>query len=81
MLAFLQQPYVFALALALVTALLSFAYAKVTDKEPGRPAKTFFKTMAAGTLAGIALTYLTSSKAEPLLATEPFDAPAVASGI
>ena len=36
--------------------------------------------LAAGTLAGVALTYLTSARAEPL-ATEPFDIPAAMGGV
>lgn len=73
MLAFLQQPYVFAVALAFATAVLVFLYGRVTDKEASRPTRTFFKTLAAGILAGVALTYMSSSKPEPI-ATEPFDA-------
>lgn len=72
MLSFLQQPYVFALSLALLTSVLVYLYSKTTEKDPAHVNKTFFKTMAAGTLAGVALTYLTSGRSEPM-ATEPFD--------
>lgn len=76
--AFLQQPYVFALTLALLTAVLAFLYAKTTEKDSGT--KTFFKTLAAGAVAGVALTYFANGRGEQL-ATEPFDAlPTVPSG-
>lgn len=74
MLAFLQQPYVFAMALAVLTSVLVYLYSKTTERDPSQVNKTFFKTLAAGTLAGMGLTYLTSNRAEPL-ATEPFDLP------
>lgn len=73
MLAFLQQPYVFALSLTLLTAVLAFLYGKITDKDPSTPMRTFFKTLAAGAVAGVALTYLSTARADPV-ATEPFDA-------
>lgn len=75
MLGFLQQPYVFAIVMAIVTAGLVFAYSKITDtKESGKSSKTaFFKTLAAGLVAGMGLTYISSSKSETI-ATEPFDA-------
>lgn len=75
-LAFLQQPYVFALTLAVVTAVLVYLYTKTTERDPVQLNKAFFKTLAAGTLAGVALTYLTTGRAERL-ATEPFDGPAL----
>lgn len=74
MFAFLQQPYVFALCLALLTSVLVYLYSKTTEKDSTHANKTLFKTLAAGTLAGVALTYLTSGRSEPLAATEPFDA-------
>lgn len=70
--AFLQQPYVFALATALLTATLAFLYSKTTEREQGGATRTFFKTLASAALAGVALTYFASGRAEPL-ATEPFD--------
>jgi hypothetical protein len=73
MLAVLQHPYVFALALAFCTALLSYLYSRTLDKDPTQSTKTFFKTMAAGTLAGIVLTYVAAASRGETLATEPFD--------
>jgi len=72
MLAFLQQPYVFALSLAVLTSALVYLYSKTTDRDSAHTTKTFFKTLAAGSLAGVALTYLTTNRTEAL-ATEPFD--------
>lgn len=74
MFGFLQQPYVFALALALVTSVLAFLYAKTTDKD-GSANRTFFKTLAAGTLAGVVLTYVSRMSRGEQMATEPFDMP------
>jgi hypothetical protein len=74
MFAFLQQPYVFAAAMALITAGLVYAYSMVTDRDGERSRKTFFKTLAAGVLAGAVLTYAAKPRAEAL-ATEPFDVP------
>lgn len=72
MFAFLQQPYVFAISLAVLTSVLVYLYSKTTEKDSTQANKTFFKTLAAGTLAGVALTYFTSNRSEQL-ATEPFD--------
>lgn len=73
----LQNPYVFAVVLAFVTALLTYLLSTVTDKDSTRNKRAFFATMAAGLLAGVALTYFTGSKAggadAAALATEPFD--------
>ena len=72
MFAFLQQPYVFALSLALLTAVLVYLYSKTTEKDQPAVNKAFFKTLAAGTLAGVGLAYLSTRRGEPV-ATEPFD--------
>lgn len=79
MFAFLQQPYVFAIVLAVLTSVLVYLYSKTTEKDPSQVNRTFFKTLAAGTLAGVGLTYLTSAKSETL-ATEPFDVPMMGGG-
>lgn len=76
MFGFLQQPYVFAFTVALLTAVLSYLYSRISEKDPQKCTKTFFKTLAAGVVAGAGLTYLTSSRPETV-ATEPFDAPPV----
>lgn len=76
----LQKPYVFALVLACLTAVLTYAYSKVTDNDAKKSNRTFFKTLAAGTFAGLGLTYLVQSKSDPI-ATEPFDPPAMMSGL
>lgn len=69
---FLQKPYVFALAIAIVTSALVYAYSRVTDKDASVSYRTFFKTLAASTIAGVVLTYLSTPRAEAV-ATEPFD--------
>lgn len=76
MLGFLQQPYMFALTLAVLTAALSYLYSFVVERDPSKRNSTFFKTLAAGVVVGVGLTYLTTSRSETL-AAEPFDAPPV----
>jgi hypothetical protein len=72
MLEFLQKPYLFAFALALLTAVLAYLYGRTTDKDQATSNKTFFKTLAAGVLSGAVLTYVSNARPE-LVATEPFD--------
>ena len=71
MLGFLRgHPYIFALALALLTATLTWAYARTLTTDAEEQRKTFNKTLAAGVVAALALTWLVHRQ-EPL-ATEPF---------
>lgn len=73
MLGFLQQPYVFALVTAVLTAILVYFYSKITDGKDGKTSKsTFFKTLAAGLAVGMGLAWLSAPRAETI-ATEPFD--------
>lgn len=81
MLGALQQPYIFAIVLAVVTAVLAYLLSTVTDKDAVRSKRTFFKTLAAGVVAGLALTYFTTGRARggdaagaAAVVTEPFDA-------
>lgn len=70
MLSVLQQPYVFAIAVAVLTAALVYFYSRTIENDE-KSNKTFFKTLAAGLLVGGGLAYLSRPKAEAL-ATEPF---------
>lgn len=72
----LKLPYVFALTIALLTSVLTYLLAKITEKDPDKPMRTFFKTLVSGAVVGGILTYLTSpTRASPNdVATEPFDA-------
>lgn len=70
MLAFLQQPYVFAIAIAVLTATAMYFYTKTMEQDD-KCNKAFFKTLTAGLLAGLGLAYLSTPRAEPIL-TEPF---------
>jgi hypothetical protein len=76
MLGFLRaHPYAFALAIALVTALLVWAYARTLDRDKDSKDsanRTFNKTLAAGVIAALALSYLVHRQ-EPLC-TAPFAA-------
>lgn len=82
MLGALQQPYIFAIVLAVVTSVLAYLLSTVTDKDAVRSKRTFFKTLAAGVVAGLALTYFATGRARGADAgaaaaaavTEPFDA-------
>ncbi len=66
----LQQPYVFAVAAAVLTAAAIYFYAKTMEKDE-RCNKTFFKTLAAGLVVGLGLAYMSTPKPEAIL-TEPF---------
>lgn len=72
MLEFVRQPYIFALVLASLTAVVVYFYSKTIEKDAARADKIFFKTLAAGVLVGAALTYMTSSPRSVEIA-EPFD--------
>ena len=56
----LKQPYVFALALALLTAGLMYLYARTIERDGDKCTKTFFKTLAISSVSGLALAYLSS---------------------
>jgi Na+-driven multidrug efflux pump len=71
MLAFLKNhPYIFSLALALLTASLTWLYARTIEKDKDKVNKTFNKTLAAGVVAALALTWLVHRE-EPV-SREPF---------
>ena len=65
-----QQPYVFAVAVAVLTAALVYFYSRTIESDE-KCNKTFFKTLAAGLLVGVGLAYLSQPRTEQL-ATEPF---------
>lgn len=71
MLGFLRNyPYVFALVVALLTATLMWAYTRTIETDADKIQKTFNKTLAAGVVAALALTWLVH-RSEPL-SCEPF---------
>lgn len=70
MLGILQQPYVFAVVVAILTAALTYFYSRTIEADD-KSNKTFFKTLTAGLLVGLGLAYLSQPKTEAL-ATEPF---------
>lgn len=71
MMGFLRNhPYIFALTIALVTATLMWLYTKTIEKDTEKVQKTFNKTLAAGIIAALALTWLVHRQ-EPI-STEPF---------
>lgn len=71
MLDFLRNhPYVFSLSIALLTAVLMWLYTRTLEKDSEVVRKTFNKTLLAGVLAALILTYLVHRQ-EPV-STEPF---------
>lgn len=73
MLGFLRShPYVFSLTIALVTAALMWLYTRTIEKDPQVVNKTFNKTLAAGVVAALVLTYLVHR--QEAICTEPFTA-------
>lgn len=71
MLSFLRNyPYAFALVIALVTAALVWLYERTIEPDAEKTRKTFNKTLLAGVIAALAITWL-AHKQEPL-ACEPF---------
>jgi hypothetical protein len=60
MLGVLKQPYVFAVALAVVTATLMYLYTRTIEADTDRCNKTFFKTLAISAGAGLLLAYAAS---------------------
>ena len=73
MLGFLRNhPYVFSLAIALVTATLVWLYARTIEKDADKVNKTFNKTLLAGVIAALALTWLVHRQEQ--ISTEPFSA-------
>lgn len=73
MLEFLRNhPYVFSLTLALLTATLVWLYARTVETDPDKVTKTFNKTLLAGVIAALALTWLVHRQEQ--VSTEPFSA-------
>ncbi len=71
MLGFLRHhPYAYSLAIALLTAVLMWAYTRTLEKDKDVVNRTFYKTLAAGVLAALALAWLVHRQ-EPVC-TEPF---------
>lgn len=81
---FLQKPYVFAFALSFVTAVLVWLYNRTlapSTSPQDEARRSFFKTLAAGLLAGGALTYATTRRGRDVVAAEPFDMPSAAATV
>lgn len=71
MLEFLRNhPYVFSLAIAVLTAALVWLYTRTIEKDQDKVNKTFNKTLLAGIIAALTLTWLVHRQ-EPIC-TEPF---------
>jgi len=73
MLGFLRtHPYVFALCIALATATLMWVYTRTLENDKQVVNRTFNKTLLAGVIAALALTWLVYRQ-EPIC-TGPFTA-------
>ena len=71
MLGFLKNPHAFAIANALLTALLAYLYARTTERDEASQNKVFWKTLVMGIIAGLVLVWMVHGRQEPV-ATEPF---------
>ena len=65
-----NHPYVFSLTIAILTAALVWLYTRTIEKDPEKVQKTFNKTLLAGIIAALALTWVVHRQ-EPIC-TEPF---------
>lgn len=71
MLEFLRNyPYVFALVMATLTATFMWLYTRTLEKDTDKVNKTFNKTLLAGVVAGLTLTWLVHR--QEAISTEPF---------
>lgn len=72
MFGFLKNPHAFGLSIAALTALLSYLYARTTEKDKHAQTKVFWKTLVIGVVAALLLAWLGYGRQEPV-ATEPFN--------
>jgi 4-hydroxybenzoate polyprenyltransferase len=69
--ALLRNPHAFGLTIALLTAILTFLYAKTTEKDnPSAPTKVFWKTLVAGAISALVLAWVVHRPEQML--REPF---------
>lgn len=76
MLAFLQNHHVFGVLIALVTALLVYAYQYTVDPSRDANKRTFYKTLAAGVISSLVLSWAIYRPDQ--ISSEPFNAEPVA---
>lgn len=67
-----EHPYVFALTIAIITAVLVGLYERTIESDPEKVRTTFNKTLAAGVLTALALTWLVHR--QEAVSCEPFQA-------
>lgn len=72
MFGFLKSPHMFALSVAVLTALLSYLYARTTEKNEHAQTKVFWKTLIIGVVSALLITWLAHGRQEQM-ATEPFN--------
>lgn len=71
MISFLRNtPSAFAILVALLTAVLAWAYERTLEPDAAKVTRTFYKTLAAGAISAVVLTYIVH-RPEPV-APEPF---------
>jgi hypothetical protein len=71
MLAFLQNHHVFGVLIALVTAVLVYAYQYTVDPSRDANKKTFYKTLVAGVISSLVLSWAIYRPDH--ISTEPFN--------
>ena len=72
MMEFLKNPHGFGISIAVLTALLSYLYARTTESDKTAQNKVFWKTLVIGVISALVLTWLGYSRPEPV-AIEPFN--------
>lgn len=72
MFTFMQNPYVFGFMVALVGALLMYAYQYTVEPDSENNKKTFYKSLATGVLAALIVTYIVHRPEK--VSSEPFTA-------
>ncbi len=71
---FLRNPHGFGMAIAVVTAVLSYLYARTTETDKHVQQKTFWKTLVVGIIASLLVVWTSSSASRPdAIVTEPFN--------
>jgi hypothetical protein len=72
MLAFFQNHHIFGISIAVMTAILVYAYQYTIDPVRENNKRTFYKTLAAGVISALVLSWVIYRPEQ--LSTEPFNA-------
>jgi hypothetical protein len=72
MLNLITKPPGYGIAIAIITAILTWLYTRTIEPDQDKVTKTFYKTLVAGLIAAAVLSYV-AHRPEPI-STEPFNA-------